>query len=123
MGSGIRHEDEPIPIHRHAQHMPPRPLTRMQPMTTAADTLRTIEMNAERAIVQELRIMIRDVLALRPHLGHEDRDHADVLLLKLDRLARDQWVDNMHRAGAAVALATRPACDTQVASTSRRAAA
>ena len=37
-------------------------------MTTAADTLRTIEMNAERAIVQELRIMIRDVLDLRPSL-------------------------------------------------------
>jgi len=76
MGSAIRHEDEPIPIHRHAPRMPPRPLTRMQPMTTAADTLRTIEMNAERAIVQELRIMIRDVLALRPHLGHEDRDRS-----------------------------------------------
>ena len=92
-------------------------------MTTAADTLRTIELNAERAIVQELRIMIRDVLALRPHLGHEDRDHADVLLLKLDRLARDQLVDNMHRADAAAALATLPACNNQVASTSRHAAA
>ena len=92
-------------------------------MTTAADTLRSIEMNAERAIVQELRIMIRDVLDLRPSLGLEDRNHADVLLLKLDRLARDQWVDNMHRVGAAAALATLPACDTQAASTSRRAAA
>ena len=92
-------------------------------MTTAADALRTIEMNAERAIVQELRIMIRDVLALRLHLGHEDRDHADGLLLKLDRLARHQWVDNVRGAGAAAALATLPACDTQAASTSRRAAA
>ena len=92
-------------------------------MTTAADTLRTIELNAERAIVQELRIMIRDVLDLRPSLGLEDRDHADGLLLKLDRLARDQWVDNVHGAGAAAALATRRACNTQVASTSRRAAA
>ena len=92
-------------------------------MTTAADTLRTIEMNAERAIVQELRIMIRDVLDLRPSLGLEDRNHADVLLLKLDRLARDQWVDSVPGAAAAAALATHRACNTQVASTSRRAAA
>lgn len=92
-------------------------------MTTAADTLRTIEMNAERAIVQELRIMIRDVLDLRPSLGLEDRNHADVLLLKLDRLARDQLVDSVPGAGAAAALATHRACNTQVASTSRHAAA
>ena len=92
-------------------------------MTTAADTLRTIEMNAERAIVQELRIMIRDVLDLRPSLGLEDRNHADGLLLKLDRLAREQLVDSVHGAGAAAALATLPACNNQVASTSRRAAA
>ena len=92
-------------------------------MTTAADALRTIEMNAERAIAQELRIMIRDVLGLRPSLGLEDRNHADVLLLKLDRLARDQWVDSVHGAGAAAALATLPACNNQVASTSRRAPA
>ena len=92
-------------------------------MTTAADTLRAIEMNAERAIVQELRIMIRDVLVLRPSLGHQDRDHADVLLLKLDRLARDQWIDSVPGASAAAALATLPACNNQVASMSRRAAA
>ena len=92
-------------------------------MTTAADTRRTIEMNAERTIVQELRIMIRDVLGLRPSLGLEDRNHADVLLLKLDRLARDQLVDSVHGAGAAAVQATLPACNNQVASTSRRAAA
>ena len=92
-------------------------------MTTAADTLRPIEMNAERAIVQELRTMIRDVLDLRPSLVLEDRNHADVLLLKLDRLARDQLVDSVHGAGAAAALATLPACNNQVASTSRHAAA
>ena len=93
-------------------------------MTTAADTLRTIEMNAERAIVQELRIMIRDVLDLRPSLGLEDRNHADVLLLKLDRLTRDQLVDSVPGVGAAAAaaLATHRACNTQVASTSRYAA-
>ena len=92
-------------------------------MTTAADTLRTIELNAERAIVQELRILIRDVLGLRPSLGLEDRNHADVLLLKLDRLARDQWVDSVRGAAAAAALATHRACNTQVASTSRHAPA
>ena len=92
-------------------------------MTTAADTLRTIEMNAERAIVQELRIMIRDVLDLRPSLVLEDRNHADVLLLKLDRLARDQLVDSVPGAGTAAALATHRACNTQVASTSRHATA
>ncbi len=67
--------------------------------------------------------MIRDMLALRPHLGHNDRDHTDVLLLKLDRLTREQLVDSVHGAGAAAALAIHPACNTQVASTSRRAAA
>ena len=92
-------------------------------MTTAADTLRTIEMNAERTIVQELRIMIRDVLDLRPSLEHQDRDHADDLLLKLDRLAREQWVDSVRGVGAAAAMVTLPACNNQVASTSRRAAA
>ena len=67
--------------------------------------------------------MIRDALVLRPSLGLENRNHADVLLLKLDRLARDQLVDSVPGAGAAAALATLPACNNQVASTSRRAAA
>lgn len=59
-------------------------------MAFAADTLHAIEARAERAIVQELRLLIREVLALRPSLGLEDRAHADALLLKLDHLGRSQ---------------------------------
>ena len=91
-------------------------------MTTAADTLRTIEMNAERAIVQELRIMIRDVLDLRSQLTHEDRDHADALLLKLDRLVRDQRVETVHSAGAAAALVSLRPGHVPAPATSRAAA-
>ena len=51
---------------------------------TAADTLRAIEARAERAIVQELRLMAHEILGIRTHLAIEDRAHADSLLLKLD---------------------------------------
>lgn len=61
-------------------------------MTSIADTLRAIEARAERAIVQELRLMTQEILALRNGLVLEDRSHADALLLKLDRLAQDQVV-------------------------------
>ncbi len=57
---------------------------------TATDTLRAIEARAERAIVQELRLMMQEILGLRTQLVLEDRAHADGLLLKLDRLERDQ---------------------------------
>ena len=59
-------------------------------MATAADTLRAIEARAERAIVQELRLMMQEILGLRTQLVLEDRAHADALLLKLDRLESDQ---------------------------------
>lgn len=59
-------------------------------MATAADTLRAIEARAERAIVQELRLMTQEILGLRTQLVLEDRAHADALLLKLDHLERDQ---------------------------------
>lgn len=52
--------------------------------------LQQIERRAERAIVQELRILLDDVLALRPMLDFEDRAYADGLLMKLDKLIRDQ---------------------------------
>ena len=52
--------------------------------------LQVIERRAERAIVQELRILLDDVLALRPTLNFDDRVYADGLLLTLDRLIRDQ---------------------------------
>ncbi|MDO8777420.1 MAG: hypothetical protein Q7K57_53630 [Burkholderiaceae bacterium] len=61
-------------------------------MTSIADTLRAIEARAERAIVQELRLMTQEILAMRTVLVLEDRSHADALLLKLDRLAQDQMV-------------------------------
>ena len=51
---------------------------------TAADTLRAIEARAERAIVQELRLMAQEILGMRTHLALEDRAHADSLLMKLD---------------------------------------
>jgi hypothetical protein len=52
--------------------------------------LQAIERRAERAIVQELRILLDEVLALRPMLNVEDRAYADGLLMKLDRLIREQ---------------------------------
>ena len=51
---------------------------------TVADTLRAIEARAERAIVQELRLMTHEILGMRTHLALEDRAHADSLLMKLD---------------------------------------
>jgi hypothetical protein len=61
-------------------------------MTSAADTLRAIEARAERAIVQELRLMTQQILGLRTHPVLEDRAHADALLMKLDHLEREQVV-------------------------------
>ena len=52
--------------------------------------LQVIERRAECAIVQELRILLDDVLALRPTLHFDDWAYADGLLMKLDRLIRDQ---------------------------------
>ncbi|MDL2338879.1 MAG: hypothetical protein QFE16_13645 [Pseudomonadota bacterium] len=61
-------------------------------MASAAETLRAIEARAERAIVQELRLMVKDIVGLRTQLALEDCAHADALLLKLGRLERDQVV-------------------------------
>ena len=61
-------------------------------MRSATEILNAIEARAQRAIVQELRLMKKEVLQLRPSLSPEDRDHADALLLKLDRLLSDQVV-------------------------------
>ena len=60
--------------------------------TDSASTLRAIEVHAERAIAQELKIMIQEVLALRPSMTLEDQAYADGLLMKLDRLLGDQLV-------------------------------
>ena len=40
---------------------------------TAADTLRAIETRAERAIVQQLRQLVQEILGMRTHLVLEDR--------------------------------------------------
>ena len=52
--------------------------------------LHAIERRAERAIVQGLRILLDEVLALRPMLNVDDRAYADGLLMELDRLIQDQ---------------------------------
>ncbi len=61
-------------------------------MASAAETLRAIEARAERAIVQELRLMVQEIVGLRTQLALDDCAHADALLLKLGRLERDQVV-------------------------------
>lgn len=61
-------------------------------MSTVSDILRSIEHRAERAIVQELHLMIEQILKMRTSLVLEDRNHADALLLKLDRLRDNQVV-------------------------------
>lgn len=61
-------------------------------MSTATDVLRSIEQRAERAIAQELHLMIQQVLGMRTALRLDDRAHADALLLKLDRLIDDQVI-------------------------------
>ena len=52
-------------------------------MASATETLRAIEARAERAIVQELRLMAQEIVGLRAQLALDDCAHADALLLKL----------------------------------------
>ena len=73
-------------------------------MASIAETLRAIEARAERAIVQELRQMARDVLAMRPLLLPRERNHADALMLKLLHLARVQLVAPVNAANAPAML-------------------
>jgi hypothetical protein len=63
-------------------------------MATVAETLHAIELRADRAIVQELRLLIKEVQALQPSLLGDDRAHAHALLLKLDHLRQSQVVDS-----------------------------
>jgi len=62
------------------------------PTLSITAVLNAIEARAQRAIVQELRLMKKEVLQLRPSLSPEDQDHADALLLKLGRLESDQVI-------------------------------
>ncbi|MDE1544090.1 hypothetical protein PTW32_01570 [Dechloromonas agitata] len=61
-------------------------------MITVTAILNAIEAHANRAIVQELLLIKKEVEKLRPSLRADDQDHADALLLKLDRLISDQIV-------------------------------
>lgn len=61
-------------------------------MITVTAILNAIEAHADSAIVQELRIIKKEVLQLRPYLNPDDQEHAAALLLKLDRLLSDQVV-------------------------------
>lgn len=61
-------------------------------MITITAILNAIEDHANRAIVQELRLIKKEVEKLRPSLRPDDQDHADALLLKLERLISDQIV-------------------------------
>jgi len=61
-------------------------------MITVTAILNAIEAHADRAIVQELRVIKKEVLQLRPSLNPDDQEHAEALLLKLDRLLSDQLV-------------------------------
>lgn len=62
-------------------------------MPNITDFLCAIERRAERAIVQELRLMTKEILAMRTHLTLDHRAHADALLMKLDHLERCQQVE------------------------------
>jgi hypothetical protein len=61
-------------------------------MITVTAILNAIEAHADRAIVQELRVIKKEVLQLCPSLNPDDHEHAEALLLKLDRLRSDQLV-------------------------------
>ncbi|MDE2300269.1 MAG: hypothetical protein KGK18_19135 [Burkholderiales bacterium] len=69
-------------------------------MASTADTLRAIELRAERAIARELHSMMREILGLRTQLVLEDRAHADALLMKLDHLHSQQVAAPVAPAGA-----------------------
>lgn len=61
-------------------------------MITITAILNAIEAHADNAAVQQLRIMKNELERLRPSLCPDDQEHADGLLLKLDRLISDQIV-------------------------------
>ncbi len=64
-------------------------------MTSITDTLCAIERRADRAIVQELRLMTQEILAKGTLHTLEDRAHADALLLKLSHLESCQRVESV----------------------------
>ena len=61
-------------------------------MRTITEILNAIEAHAECAITQELLRMKKEVQLLRPSLCPDDQEHANALLLKLERLVSEQMV-------------------------------
>ena len=61
-------------------------------MATATETLRAVEARAERAIVPDLLLLIKELAALQARLVLEDLVHADAQLLKLCRPEHDPAV-------------------------------
>ena len=55
-------------------------------MEIATEILNAIEARAERAIAQEIPLMVKKILRLRPALSTDAQEQADALLLKLYRL-------------------------------------
>lgn len=64
-------------------------------MASISETLCAIEQRAERAIVQELRLLIKEVQALQPTLTGEDLAHANAVQLKLEQLSRNQLAESV----------------------------
>jgi hypothetical protein len=61
-------------------------------MNSLNNTLQAAELNADRAGVQELRVRMFDVIALRSSLDSDGLDYANMLLMKLSRLINEQTV-------------------------------
>lgn len=61
-------------------------------MRTVTEILNAIEAHAEFAIIQELIRMKKEVRQLLPSLYPDDQEHANALLLKLERLLSEQMV-------------------------------
>jgi hypothetical protein len=61
-------------------------------MSLLSDRLCAAELNAECAGIQELRMRMYEVIALRSELVGDDLDHANALLMKLSRLISEQSV-------------------------------
>lgn len=62
--------------------------------------LQAIEEGAQRAVVQELRLMVEEVSALRLFCSPDEGEYADALLLKLFRLIEEQEVPAAQPLGA-----------------------
>lgn len=53
--------------------------------------LSSLERGAEDCLPAVLRLRIKTIVALMPRMNHDQRDHADALILKLNRLLEEQY--------------------------------